>query len=126
SQAHTAVVIAVPGGQVAYGPLMLVTLDGGGVDHEVGLVQGLLTIGCTCEAQVGAQFAGVARGQLMDHLQPLLVDVHEADLTAGQALGQAQIFDQSKRELRASGADDAYSDCGCHSLSSPGYVKRET
>ena len=50
AQAQPAVVVAMPGGQLTDGPLMVVALDGGGVDHEIGIPQRGRAVGGVLEA----------------------------------------------------------------------------
>ena len=63
------------------------------------------------KGQVGAQVLGIALGQLVDHLVPLGVDVHKADVAARKPLGQAHVLDQSQGKDHAARADNGYLDC---------------
>ncbi len=57
-----------------------------------------------------AKILGIPHSQFVDDVQPLFVDVHKADFTAFQTLGQAQIFDQSQRKDDAAHANNSYFD----------------
>jgi len=111
-----AVVVAVFGGQLAHGALGVVAGDRSSVDHEVGIAQRDGALGRALEAKIRAELAGVAPRQLLDHVEPLGVDIHKADLAARQSWPQAQILDEPERELRAPGADHADFDCSWHGL----------
>ena len=90
------------GGELAHGALRVVAgLTVRSVDHDVGVAQRGGALGRALEAQIGSQLAGVAPRQLLDHVQPLGVDIHKADLAARQPRRQAEVFHQPERELRA-------------------------
>ena len=104
----------MPGGHLTHGSLVMVALDVSGVDDEIRILQGRSAIGRALETQVCTPLGCVADSELVNHLQPFLVDIHEADPAAGQALRQTEVFDQTKRELRASRSDDADFDGSSH------------
>src|SRR3712207_2674775 len=110
AEVDPAVVVAVPRGCLAHAPGVVVPLGIGRVDHEVGVAERGLAVGRLLEAQVAPDLAHVAPRQRGDRVEALLVDVHEDDLAARQALPQAEVLHQPEREGRAPRADhpDAY------------------
>jgi len=112
---HTAaVIVAVPVHQLAPVALFLVAAGGGGVYDEIGVLEGIAAVGGAFEAEVGAKFTGVAYAELMDHIEPVGVDIHEGDEAAAERICKADVFNKTERELGAAGADDGQLDWGGH------------
>ena len=109
--ARAPVEIPVLGGERAPALLgILVVADRGGIDHEIGILQTRLSVQRLLELEVRPQVLGVPEGQLMDHVEALFVDVHEAHLAAVQALGQTHVLDQAQGKHDTARAEDRYLD----------------
>ena len=107
-------IVAVPIHQLAPVSLLLVAAGRGGVDNEIGVLECIAPVGGAFEAEVRAKFVGIACAELMDHIEPVGVDIHEGDEAAAERFCKADILDEAERELGAAGADDGQFDWGGH------------
>jgi len=69
---------------------------GGGIHHKVRVAERLLPVQRLREGQVRAEILAEACGQVVDGVQPPLMDVHESDVAARQAFRQADVLDESE------------------------------
>jgi len=107
-------VVAEPFPEGTFRFLVIMASDEGRINDEVGVAQRGRAVYRLFEPQVGAEFGGVAAGQLVHHLQPALVNVHKADSASPEVFGKAEVSDESEGELGATGADDCQPNCRGH------------
>jgi hypothetical protein len=100
------VAVAVAAGDVPAFEQAVVCAGKGGVDDEVGVLQGLSAVHGGVELEVGADLAGIAAAEPVAGLQAPGVDVHEADTGPLQAGGLTEVLDESEGEDGAPGADE--------------------
>jgi len=58
---------------------VLVVRDGGRIDHEIGILQGLRAVQRALGPHTAPQILSVALAQTVGNVEPLLVDVHQRD-----------------------------------------------
>ena len=90
----------------------LVPGDQDGVDHKIRILQTLTPIRGGLQMEHCTNFMRVALAKRMGCRQALWVYIHQANCTAGQIGGQAQVLDKGQGEASAACTNDR--DFGCH------------